>query len=168
MFDLSHWQSGFAVTPDHLTINRSPRAVGGWPGAPNYGALPISIGPKTLANDPVPPYRSAATFFNSTSIMTAEYLTEPNEIGEPSGSVLDTLFDASGGQLLAQNSPCMTLYHGTENGQVIVSGFNLWCPTRPDLIQLADFVLQQVWGLEREPIARVPASAPVAGRGFSQ
>jgi len=27
---------------------------------------------------------------------------------------------------------------------------------------------RQVWGLVREPIARGPASAPVAGRGLSQ
>ena len=168
MYDLPHWQSTFAVTPDHVTITRSPRAVGGWAGAPDYGALPISIRPKTLANDPVPPWRTAAGFFTSTSVMSVEYLTAPNEISESSGSVLDTLFDASGAQLLAQGSPCMTLYHGSENGQVIVSGFDLWSSTRPDLIQLADFVLQQAWGLGREPIARLPYTGPVAGRGHSQ
>ncbi len=167
MYDLPHWRSEFSATSNVFTLARAAAAPGAWPGAPDYGALPISIRRKSPANDPRPPYRTPGDFYN-TRPFALEYLSQPNEISEDGASALDTLFIATGGGLPAGGQPCMTLYHGSENGEVIVSGFDLWTFTRPDLILLVDFVLQGAWGLERDPVSRVPAANPVAGRGLPQ
>src|SRR5882672_6966180 len=101
MYDFVHWRSGFYATSGRFRIVRSTGAAGGWPGAPNYALLPAQLGPKTIANDPAPPFRSQATFLNSTRIFPLEYLSEPNsilEVVDPGtgelGSTLDTLFAA--------------------------------------------------------------------------
>ena len=178
MYDLVHWQSGFFEGFGQYQIARSTGAAGGWPGAPDYALLPAQLRPKTISRDPLPPFRSSTTFFGATRFFGLEYLSEPNPILEdldpdPTvenlASTLDTLFEATGIPL-PQPTPspyvaaCMTYYHGSDNGAVLFSGFDLWTFTRPDLITLADFVLQEVWHLPRDPIARAPGSPPLAGR----
>jgi hypothetical protein len=48
----------------------------------------------------------------------------------------------------------MTIYHGTDSPPVVFSGFPVWYFTRPQAIQLTDWVLQTMWGLTRKPVAR--------------
>jgi len=45
-----------------------------------------------------------------------------------------------------------------------MSGFDLWSYTRKDIVKLVDFVLQQVWGLPKEPVVGMPAGATTAAR----
>ena len=178
MYDFAHWQSGFFAAFGQYQIVRSTGAAGGWPGAPNYALLPAQLRPKIISRDPLPPFRSSTTFFGATRFFGLEYLSEPNPILEdvdPDPTVenlaskLDTLFEATNTPL-PQPAPspyvaaCMTYYHGSDNGAVVFSGFDLWTFTRPDLITLADFVLQEVWHLPRDPVARAPGSPPLAGR----
>jgi hypothetical protein len=179
MYDIVHWESGFYVSNGQYQVARSTGAGGGWPGAPNYALLPAQLGSKTAGNDPTPPFRSTGTFLNGTRIRSLEYLSEPNSIlrdvdPDPAidnfASMLDTLFIAQGvPEPPIPPSPyipaCMTYYHGPDSGGLLFSGFDLWTFTRPDLITLADFVLQQIWGLPRDPVARAASSPPpVAGR----
>jgi hypothetical protein len=167
MFDIAHWQSGFYVSSGQSPVLKSSSA-GGWPGAPNYGLLPDQLGQKTAASDPVPPFRSLSSFLSATQTHDLEYLSEPNSIlsgSDPNVTLLDTLFAAQG--VPFPPSPpatylpaCMTYYHGADSGGFLFSGFDLWTYTRPDLITLADFVLQQIWGLSRDPIPRARAFNP--------
>ena len=87
--------------------------------------------------------------------------------------VLDTLMYLQGGNLkntpdpqtglpLNQNAT-MTYYHGALTPPVVFSGFNIWSFNRNDIIQLVDFVMQQIWGLPRQNVARGP-SIPSAAR----
>ena len=45
-----------------------------------------------------------------------------------------------------------------------MSGFDLWSFSRKDIVKLVDFVLQQIWGLPKEPVVRAPAGASAAAR----
>jgi hypothetical protein len=179
MYDLVHWQSGFYVSNGQIPVARSTGTAGGWPGAPNYALLPAQLRQKSAANDPTPPFRSLAQFLAAARFHSLEYLSEPNAILldldpdpgiENFASMVDTLFMAQGvPDPPSPPSPyipaCMTYYHGPDSGGLLFSGFDLWTFTRPDLITLADFVLQQVWGLSRDPVARsIESPRPVAGR----
>jgi hypothetical protein len=48
----------------------------------------------------------------------------------------------------------MTYYHGSQANQFVFSGFAPWSYARQDCLQLVDFVLQDLWGLHRQPIDR--------------
>jgi hypothetical protein len=86
-------------------------------------------------------------------------------------STLDTLMVVRGSGSLPPNTPnlddpqhynenvVMTYYHGYESPPFVFSGFDLWSAARPQLIQMVDFVLQGVWGLQRQPIDRNGANA---------
>jgi hypothetical protein len=168
MFDIVHWQSEIYVAPSQSAVLRWTGSGGGWP---DYGLLPTQLGSKTAANDPVPPFRSLSSFLTAARVHNLEYLSMPNSILDGAGaSILDTLMIAQGEpQPPSPPSPyvpaCMTYYHGADSGGLLFSGFDLWTYTRPDLIALADFVLQQVWGLSRDPTPRAPATGPpMAGR----
>jgi hypothetical protein len=178
MYDIAHWQSGFFATQGTSSLLRSPAAKGGWPGAPDYAMLPAQLGPKTLANDPRPPFRTSQNFLNAAQFHSLEYISEPTAIVQDldpdpgvdqPASVMDTLFVATGVPA-PQPAPspyvpaCMTYYHGSDNGAVLFSGFDLWTFTRPDLIKLTDFVLQQVWGLQRAPAPQASADLPLERR----
>ncbi len=120
-----------------------------------------------------------SNFFDAAAIHQVEYLSEPNSIlrdldPDPAiddfASMLDTLFVAQG-VIAPPSAPrpyiptCMTYYHGPDSGGMLFSGFDLWTFTRPDLITLTDFVLQQVWGLPRDPVPRsISSPPPLAGR----
>jgi len=158
MYDYTHWRSEVTVNPT-TGFAVSPRAVGGWLGAPDYTQLPPLLTAKSDATDPVPPQRTGQTFFSTTTY--AEYLSQPNSILEPADgvagdstvSMLDTLYTTGGGPALFGH-PAMTLYHGHDHGMVIFSGFPLWYFQRAQGIALVDWVLQDVWHMPRQAVQR--------------
>ena len=173
MYDFTHWRSGFFVASASSPLVRATGSAGGWPGAPDYSLLPAQMGLKSPVNDPVPPFRSPSTFYTSTATFSIEYLSEALQITAGGASTLDTLFAAPGAPT-PQPAPtpyvpaCMTLYHGTDNGTLVFSGFNLWSFTRPDLFALTDFVLQQVWHLPRDPAPRTLPGPTLVSRPRGQ
>ncbi|HEY6867049.1 MAG TPA: hypothetical protein VI792_07325 [Candidatus Eisenbacteria bacterium] len=156
MYDIAHWQS--EIWSGYVeTATRFPGLWGGWTGAPDYSTLPPALTPRTPTADPVWPFRRPTTFYYSQA--EGEYLAKPNSIVEdvstdPSVSLeqstLDTLYTTTSGQ------PLMTLYHGRDNAPFVFSGFPLWYFSRPQAIQLADWVLQNLWHLTRDPVTRGP------------
>jgi hypothetical protein len=48
----------------------------------------------------------------------------------------------------------MTWYHGPGVNRFVFTGFAPWVFQRQDFIGLTDFVLQEIWGLTREPVDR--------------
>jgi hypothetical protein len=158
MYDSAHWRSEITVLKS-LRAVRSSRAVGGWPGAPDYSELPAELDEMTPATDPLPPLRANAVYLSQYA---AEHLTKANSIVELDNpdpnvghaiSTLDTLYETHGGDA-GSGWPVMTLYHGRENNTFVFSGFPLWYFQRAQTIQVVDFVLQRVWGLTRRPVAR--------------
>jgi len=160
----------------------------GWDGAPDYSKLLASAQYLTarqrgLVDDDPPPLRRPESLWYAFQF-DSELLTNPNFIiedlngDEPGGviSTLDTVYVTLEG---AQDRPIMTLYHGIdfqkmhflssfpdtgspppvfEPARFVFSGFPLWFFSRPQQIALVDFVLQDIWGLTREPLPRDPAS----------
>ena len=158
MYSGPHWKS-------EITVSQPRRAERSavfrpWPGAPDYSVLPALLRERTSETDPVPPMRGATTFY-ATSYW-GEFLTRPNEVVEDvdpnpdiyqEGAALDTLYYALEGNA-PPGKPIMTYYHGSEVGPVVFSGFPLWYFQRAQAIQVADFVLQGIWGLPRAPVTR--------------
>jgi hypothetical protein len=189
MYDAVHWQSAFATTNAQATLLRSPRAeeiaadpwshpdhwTGGEVHAPDYRRLPEQIRPLDPAVDPVPPtrfQRQRGLYYQS--VFTCEYLTVPNVITEdvdPSdtdvriASTLDTLLEASSFLLLRSPAPIMTWYHGADANRIVFTGFAPWLFNRSDFIALTDFVLHDIWGLQREPVDRGDLPGRPGGRG---
>ena len=160
LFHTAHWRSEVRTrTPMRATKNTLLSLP--QPGTPDYSPLPAALLERTLASDPVPPLRSGGAFY--ATYYEGEVLSQPNRIveevgrdgqGRPvMGSVLDTLYYAQYGDALP-NEPVMTCYRGAECGPVLFSGFPLWYFQRSQQVQLADFVLQRLWGLTRRPVPR--------------
>jgi hypothetical protein len=158
MYDSAHWRSELTVLFS-VRATRSARAVGGWPGAPDYSQLPPELAEHSVLTDPLPPLRANLSWPASYG---AEYLTKPNSIIEfdppipgvgVAYSALDTLYETLGGQA-GSGHPVMTLYHGADDNLFVFSGFPLWYFSRAHAIPLVDFVLQRIWGLTRRPVAR--------------
>ena len=158
MFDAAHWRSEITVLYS-AQAQRSTRAVGGWPGAPDYSELPPLLSERRLDTDPLPPLRSSLVW---PTTYAAEYLTKPNPIIEfappdpavgVAYSALDTLYVTVGGPA-GSGHPVMTLYHGGHNAPFVFSGFPVWYFSRAHSIPLVDFVLQRVWGMTRRPVPR--------------
>ena len=156
MYDEAHWRSEVKVLRT-VRAARSARAVGGWPGAPDYSALPDVLIEKTPDVDPQSPLRTGNTYPGSYA---AEYLSKPNVIVESPdpghvapASTLDTLYETQGGEA-GSGWPVMTVYHGTESALFVFSGFPIWYFQRSQTIALTDFVLQRVWGMNRKPVPR--------------
>jgi hypothetical protein len=190
MYDLTHWRSVFTQVKAPARIVKSERAVGGWAGAPDYSLLPARMEAKTAATDPLSqwPGRTTTQFFATQ--FEVEYLGnpslgapneiiedyDPDPINEDLRSTLDTLYEVGGAvfPLPDVNNPyptaIMTFYHGLDNTPLIFSGFNIWNFRRAQCIELADWVLQRVWHLDRDPAAPRepsfvgPAAARTAGR----
>src|SRR5262249_18313781 len=104
--------------------------------------------------------------------LPCEYLVDPNSILEdvdPSSdvdneqAVLDTLFDATAPLILTSShkAPTMTYYHGSQAHQFVFSGFGPWSYARSDCLGLVDFILQDLWGLHRDPIDRGPIAPAI-------
>jgi len=187
MYDAAHWQSGFANQRVQATVERSPRAdeiaaspwshpdrwTGGEVHAPDYRKLPPELKPLDRAVDPLPPTRlpyQSSLYYES--VLPYEYLMEPNVVTEdvdpsPDGvriaSTLDTLYEATSLLLLRSPAPVMTWYHGAEANRIVFSGFSPWSFHRDDVTGLVDFVLQDIWGLSRETVARSLARGVTTG-----
>ncbi|HKQ57423.1 MAG TPA: hypothetical protein VJY35_06110 [Candidatus Eisenbacteria bacterium] len=191
MYDFVHWREGVemlpAVNARKFGLNSGGSAGVGtnrpgrhWPPnpplptpptPPNYTLLPNTLDPKNPAIDPVPPQRNPDSFFYRGDYM-AEYILRPTFIREDYNddpdileefSTLDTLYLARGGSALT-NAPVMTYYHGRDNQPLIFSGFNFWYWRRAQCIQLVDWVLHEVWGLQRDGNAPREPNAPVSSR----
>ncbi|HKQ56847.1 MAG TPA: hypothetical protein VJY35_03175 [Candidatus Eisenbacteria bacterium] len=194
MYDFSHWREAIemlpAVNARKFGLNSGGSAGVGpnrpgrhWPpnpppptppAPPNYALMPTNLDTKTPSTDPLPPLRSdgfPSSFYRGDYM--AEYIQRPtfiredynNDLGvEETYSTLDTLYLARGGSAVT-NAPVMTYYHGRDSAPMVFSGFNLWYWRRSQCIQLADWVLRSVWGLQRDPGApRESMGAPMAAR----
>ena len=157
MYRFPSWQS--EITEDRTArAVLSPRAVGGWPGAPDYALLPPQLEEKSADTDPMAPNRTNPTDFYRSNYI-AEFLTKPNTILErdpvtrETVSTLDTLYETLGGAA-GSGRPVMTLYHGPGSPGVVFSGFPVWYFKRPQGIAVIDWVLQSYWGLSRAPVPR--------------
>jgi hypothetical protein len=158
LFDHAHWQSEFrSSTSTFLHLDRI--AVAHAPGAADYSLLPSTMGLRSAATDPLPPYRTAANFYNNT-VAGLEFLSAANTILEAGATsprhdalvpVLDTLLVGRGGGIPTAMTPApmLTYYHGAEGGAVLFSGFDLWSWHRADCAALVDGVLQGIWHLEK-------------------
>jgi hypothetical protein len=71
--------------------------------------------------------------------------------------------DASSLLLRRSPVPTMTYYHGLEANRFVFSGFAPWDFHRDDAIALTDFVLQDIWGLSRQPVDRGSPGATATG-----
>ena len=190
MYDFVHWREGitmvsagslrkFGTSTFGVGTNRPGRH---WPtnpipptppAPPDYSLLPVSLDSKIAATDPIPPLREnqPSSFFYRT-VFRSEYIHRVTFIREDYDdnpdilaeySTLDTLYLTRGGTA-AVNAPAMTYYHGRDNQPLVFSGFNFWYWRRPQCIQLVDWVLQSVWGLQRDPGAPREATRPMARR----
>ncbi len=139
MYHTAHWRSSIReYSPMRATIHPA------FAGSP----LPAELREKTVATDPLPPLRRYASQFYLTSY-PGETLNLPNVVAD-----LDTLYFATGGDMQGAVLPVMTLYHGPDSGPCIFSGFPLWYFQRGQAIQVADHVLQRIWGLPRRAVPR--------------
>lgn len=191
MYDFAHWREGIQMLPA-VNARKFGSATGGsagvgtnrpgrhWPpnptpptppAPPDYSLLPVNLDPKSLATDPPPPLRQADSFWYRGTYV-AEYIYRPTFIREDYNddpdliheySTLDTLYLARGGTALP-NAPVMSYYHGRENQPLVFSGFNFWYWRRSQCIELVDWVLQSVWGLQRDPTPRTSNSGPLSAR----
>ncbi len=178
MYDFVHWREGIKMAPaaqarkfGSTTFGVGPRPGRGWPGQPDYSVLPNTLLRKGDAPvDPPPPLRFPDSFFYRTTFdaefisrltfIREDYDPDPDRVREI--STLDTLYLTAGGTATA-SSPVMTYYHGLENQPIVFSGFNFWYWRRTHCIALVDFVLQNIWGLTRDPVSREPM-APASAR----
>jgi hypothetical protein len=190
MYDAAHWQSGFANGRFFVTVLRSPRAdeiaarpwshadhwTGGEVRAPDYRKLPAEMHALDPSTDPLPPTRLRQP--SSQPVTACEYLMVPNVITEdvdPSdtdvhiASTLDTLYDASSFLMIRSPAPIMTWYHGADVNRFVFTGFAPWLFRRDECIALTDFVLQDIWGLQRESVDRSAIGGQAArGTGTPQ
>ena len=153
--------------------------------SPQYSKLPTEMRWRTPDLEPMPPTRlsSQTGSFYQTSY-PCEYIQQNNSIIEdvdPSAegvreiTVLDTLYQAQSVVLLTspvppltvQRAPTMTYYHGSQANQFVFTGFSLWSYVRQDCIGLVDFVLQDIWGLSRQPIDRGSIAPSIKSGGSS-
>jgi len=178
LFDAAHWRSSLMVTAGTMSIARAARAdfiaahpwrqpdPRGGPDlvSPDYRKLPPELAWRDPETDPLPPTRStsrASLYYRSG--FPLEYIVTPNAIVEDvdpdpaidrAASVLDTLFDSDSPTLKSHPGPCMTWYHGREANNFVFSGFAPWDYRRDDCMAIVDFVLHDIWGLERAPVDR--------------
>jgi hypothetical protein len=163
MYDVFGWQSEIssksyaqAQKPFH-SISRTADSL-------DYSLLPDYLFEKSTDTDPInvyAPNRTSTSDFYQTSMM-GEGITKPNEVlvdvdPDPNvvhqASALDTIYESVGGQL-GSSRPVMTLYHGPSGQRQVFSGFPLWYWRRDEQISIADFVLQKMWGIPRQPVPR--------------
>jgi hypothetical protein len=61
----------------------------------------------------------------------------------------------------------MTYYHGNTAHQFVFSGFSIWSYARQDCMGLVDFVLQDLWGLQRDASIDRGSIAPAIRSGVN-
>jgi hypothetical protein len=172
--------------------NSNPQVGRGWSShglhrdlsQPNYNLLVNNprvqmqiLSPRTCATDPAPPQRFCNPFYLLTSF-PAEFIGRPllssppnfvTEDADPNPDVfhdestLDTLYAAIGGTMPGP-LPVMTYYHGFQSPQVVFSGFPVWYFQRKQVIELVDFVMQQIFGLPAPPAGARGPDGPAPAR----
>jgi hypothetical protein len=156
MYDLTHWRSELSVWAMPAISAHPLRTIVRSPGELDYSRLPSALAARSAATDPVPPRRTLANFYPALSTTAFEYLTLPNDIVESisaspghgrEASTLDTLYTIRGVLPASKDMPCMTVYHGRDNGQLVFTGFDLWTWSRPQCRALVDAVLADLWHL---------------------
>lgn len=163
MHDAAHWISEITVGTS-VQARRAASPPREWSGAPSYARLPDQLYERSTGTDPMSVYAPTRTnpsdYYQSTYAIEA--LTRPNTVVEDADPdpnlireepVLDTLYVTVGGSL-GIGRPVMTLYHGSEHAPVVFSGFPIWYFRREHVIPLIDWVLQDLWGLPRDNVAR--------------
>jgi len=174
IYDQAHWRSEFKqFKVQSGTIKRYLGRLESSPGL--YAGLPALVQQKTPATDPFPPNRAgeSQSVFYQTQI-DIEFLSAANEILEDQDprrphedfqSTLDTLYKVTAPSLPPDPGPsvAMTYYHGADNAPLVMTGFNLWNFQRAQLVQLVNFVLQQLWGMTRSAPGPVVAGDPASG-----
>ena len=177
MYDLAHWQSEFKVAGNQANLvyfrdrGRFDSTSAGMPGW--YASIPPQMRVKSPATDPMPPLRTNPGDFYVTTLLGAEYLSQPNYIQEdqdPSPlvedleSTLDTLYSVRGvGLVQSGHNATMTVYRGHDRLKpLIFTGFSMFRFARADVKQLVDAVLQGEWHLPY-----VPPSVSMAARSAS-
>jgi hypothetical protein len=174
VYDQAHWRSEFKQYKVNVSsAGRIKRYLGRFESAPGpYGTLPIEIQLKSSGTDPFPPNRTGSQSVFYQTQFDVEFLSASNEIledldpgpGAVFQSTLDTLYKVTGSSLQPDTGPgalqsvVMTRYHGLDNEEFILTGFNIWSFRRAQCVTVVDFVLQQLWGLSRNPVAFDPAS----------
>jgi hypothetical protein len=162
MYNQAHWRSEFKQI--QITNGRVRRYLGRFENSPGiYAGLPDEMQLKGIhpITDPFPPNREgqSQTVFYQTSFYS-EFLSAANEIledvdpgaNEDLRPMLDTLYKATAAALQPDTGPTalqsvdMTVYHGSDNPQFIVTGFGIWNFKRTQCKALLDFVLQKLWG----------------------
>ena len=139
---------------------------------PDYARLAANVpqlNSRNPTDDPVPPQRFPDSIFyvedfiaefmgTATTRMSNIILedTDPHPDIVHEESTLDTLYLCAG-QTAPFGRPMMTYYHGFRTDQVVFSGFPLWHFSRPQAQYLADFVLQDIFGMEKSPPPPRPA-----------
>jgi hypothetical protein len=129
---------------------------------------------RTCLTDPAPPLRVCDAFylvptytaeFMGTRTLAGENLIREDADQDPNvtreESTLDTLYFTAGGTV-PYGRPVMTYYHGFDSSQLVFSGFPLWHFQRSQVVRLADFVMQDIFGLFRTELEPASASAPPA------
>jgi len=126
---------------------------------------------KSLATDPLPPFRSSGQFYRRNGLVVEvlqleNYIIEdvdPSPDTTTEASTLDTLFRVTAQNLSPQNANrhnvIMTYYHGTgrpdgtgtpdpgpSHQRFVFTGFSIWDYAREDCQKLVDFVLHDIWG----------------------
>jgi hypothetical protein len=151
------------------TVTRSLGRFSADPGL--FGPLPTALDRRNVTFDPLPPTRFSVSQFNVNSFFV-ETISLPNSIIEDLdpdpefgliASTLDSIYSASG-NTVPGTLPAMALYHGSDNGQVLWSGFDIWSFKRADCAAIVNWVLQDLWGLTPSPQPNQPTAAPRSGR----
>ena len=154
-FDAAH------VRSEVLAANGAQvaRALGRFETAPGiYGVLPTILDNRNTTFDPLPPTRTIPSQFN-ISVRAVEGISVANHVLEDvdpdpdvvnQQSVADTIYNVLG-STVPTPMPGMMLYHGTENGQVLWTGFDIWSFKRAHCAAIVNWVLQDLWGLTPSP-----------------
>jgi hypothetical protein len=158
MRDFVKWSTFRAYTAAGF-ISKSDRVPTNDPNAPSYARLPARLDAKNSLTDPFPPGRAGQSqnvFYRS--LYEFEYMNSPRFYSEPDPddptrqvAVFDSLMKIAGiGLPLPSQNPenvLMTLYRGSQSGKVVFSGHDLWTFRRAQMVDLIDFVLQDIWEL---------------------
>lgn len=113
------------------------------------------------------PLRSSSSFYQTQ--FDLEFLWGTN--GDYDYQPLDSLFSAMGGILPPESSTAhdVAMTAAGTGDWFVLTGFNLWNFRRQDCVDLANFVLEDMWDLTRNPAAAraylhaTPEPGPVAG-----
>ncbi len=146
---------------------------------PDYSTMPAAMHVRTnpttdpVYGDPIPPTRPTSfgtNWWNPAPSLFLEYLAQPNFIYEDMNPdavresievAIDSLYYATGSNLVTDRYTrfegiCMSWYHGPASSEFIFTGFTPWIFRRADCQGLFDFVLKNIWHMNK-------ATTPVAG-----